>query len=127
MAVALPEHVIAEFFSALDGLDVAAIGELLGDEVAMVDEVTRGWIRGKASVLSSLAPTFAAVQSIQSTVSDVHVDASTDSAVVTCVLDQTYVIDGSSTHIAAPTSYALRRAIDTRRIVVMHSVPLANS
>ena len=71
------------------------------------------------------APTFAAMQSIRSTLSDLHVSAGTDVATVTCMLDQTYVLDGKSTTIRAPTTSTLRRVNENWRIVVMHSVPFA--
>ena len=120
-----PEKIFNDLFKAVDHLDLAAVAGLLADDVALVDELTKKWLRRKEVVLAYLAPTFAAMQSIQSTLSDLHVSVGTDVATVTCMLDQTYVLDGKSTTIRAPTTSTLRRVNENWRIVVMHSVPFA--
>ncbi len=126
MSELAPEKSVIDLFAALDRLDVAAVGELLADDASMVDEITKKWMRGKDTVLASLTPTFAAMQSIRSTLSDLHTYEAVESATVTCVLDQTYVLDGTSTTITSPTTCVLRRVGGTWRMVVMHSVPLAD-
>lgn len=125
MTQSAADTTVIDLFAALDRLDLPALGELLADDVSMVDEISRKWLRGKDAVLASLAPTFAAVQSIRSTLSDLCSSAIDGCTTVTCVLDQTYVIDGAATTITAPTTCVLRRADNAWKIVVMHSVPLA--
>ena len=125
MASAPADATVTKLFAALDRLDLPALAELLAEDVSMVDEISRKWLRGKDAVLASLAPTFAAVQSIQSSISDLRANEGAGYATVTCMLDQRYVIDGEATTITAPTTCVLRDATDGWQIVVMHSVPLA--
>ena len=125
MPSAQPEKIFNDLFRAVDHLDLAAVAGLLADDVALVDELTKKWLRRKEVVLAYLAPTFAAMQSIRYTLYDLHVSVGTDVATVTCMLDQTYVLDGKSTTIRAPTTSTLRRVNENWRIVVMQSVPFA--
>ncbi len=47
-----------------------------------------------------------------------------DAGLVTCVLDQTYRMQGKEQRITAPTSMALRRVGDEWKIALFHSMPL---
>lgn len=125
MSQSAAETTVLNAFAAIDRLDLAGLGELLADDASLVDEISRKWLHGKDTALAALAPTFDAVQSIRSTLSDLRSHAMADCTTVTCVLDQTYVINGTATTIVAPTTCVLRRDNGPWRIVVMHSVPLA--
>jgi len=62
---------------------------------------------------------------IRSTLSDLHVAKIGDVGIVTLVLDQEYDVGGQRTSIHAPTSIVVRRVDGDWRMVLLHSVPLA--
>ena len=47
-----------------------------------------------------------------------------DSGMLTCIVEQTYTLEGRQQHVAAPTSVVLRREGEAWRIVLFHSIPL---
>jgi uncharacterized protein (TIGR02246 family) len=118
--------VVTALFRSIDARDAAAVAELLTDDAAMADEMSKGWVRGKAQIQESVAATFAAVESITSAVSDVVIRESADHATVTLMLTQSYVLDGRQGAIVAPTSLMLERGDGTWLICVMQSSPLAD-
>ena len=125
IAVAANEIVNA-LFRSIDARDAAAVAELLTDDAAMADEMSKGWVRGKAQIREFVGSTFAAVESISSAVSDVVIRESADHATVTLMLTQSHVLDGQHGSIVAPTSLLLERCEGNWLISVMQSSPLAD-
>jgi uncharacterized protein (TIGR02246 family) len=122
-----PKSVVLEAFEAIDRLDPHAYIDMMAEDVSQVDEVTRRWLRGKTNVSAAIIPIFARVTSIKSALSDVHVSLANDMAIVTCVLDQIYDLDGQSTAIVAPTTCVLRRGNGDWKIVLFHSLPFSEA
>ena len=120
-----PTNTLHALFRAIDTQDAAAIAELLTDDAAMVDELSKGWVRGKARIRDFVGATFAAVDSISSALSDVVIRDSRDHATATFTLTQSYVLNGRQAAIVAPTSVMLERSGGSWLISVMHSVPPA--
>jgi len=125
IAVAAP-GIVNALFRSIDARDAAAVAELLTDDAAMADEMSKGWVRGKEQIQEFVRTTFAAVESVTSAVSDVVIRESTDHATVTLMLTQSYVLDGSQGSIVAPTSLMLERSEGNWLISVMQSSPLAD-
>lgn len=118
--------IVNALFRSIDARDAAAVAELLTDDAAMADEMSKGWVRGRAQIQEFVATTFAAVESINSAVSDVVIRESADHATVTLMLTQSYVLDGQQNSIVAPTSLMLERGEGTWLISVMQSSSLAD-
>jgi uncharacterized protein (TIGR02246 family) len=118
--------IVNALFRSIDARDAAAVAELLTDDAAMADEMSKGWVRGKAQIQEFVGTTFAAVETITSAVSDVVIRESADHATVTLMLTQSYVLDGKQGSIVAPTSLMLERGDGNWLISVMQSSALAD-
>lgn len=121
-----PEETVSRLFRAFDTLDTGAIEALFGEGAQGVDELSGGWRRGAESLREYLSMLQSSgLSDIHSETSDVHTTELGDAAaVVTLVLDQTYVLEGERQAIHAPTTIVLRREGDGWLVVLVHSVPL---
>src|SRR3954452_7674420 len=118
------EQQAQRIFELVDSMDTTAMAALITDDAQGVDEISRGWMRGRASLEAYFAELDGMVDEVQSRPSDIHVTEGGDAGVVTCVVDQAYTMDGREQRITAPTSMTFRREAGEWRIVVFHSVPL---
>jgi ketosteroid isomerase-like protein len=119
------ESTARELFEALDQKDFDRIVRLATDDVQGVDEISRGWLRGRAAMEAYFRSMDQQVSNIQSTLSDIHAVEHGDVGIVTLVLDQEYDIGGQRSSINAPTSIVARRVNGSWRVALLHSVPLA--
>ena len=122
-----PKSLIFEAFKAVDTADADALLAMMADDITQVDEISKKWSRGKAEVAAVIRPMFDLVKSIKSSISDVHVQTSNDMAIVTFMLDQSYVYEGQQVVIVAPTSCVLREEKGVWKFVLIHSMPFAES
>lgn len=122
-----PKSLIFEAFKAVDTADADALLAMMADDITQVDEISKKWSRGKAEVAAVIRPMFDLVKSIKSSISDVHVQTSNDMAIVTFMLDQSYVYEGQQVVIVAPTSCVLRQEKGVWKFVLIHSMPFAES
>ena len=122
-ATALEQHV-RRIFELVDSMDTHAMAEMIADDGQGVDEISRGWMRGRDTIEQYFAQLENMVEGVSSRVSDVHVSEWGDTGVVTCVVNQTYTMGGQEQEITAPTSITFRREGDDWKIAVFHSVPL---
>jgi ketosteroid isomerase-like protein len=126
MAVASPLELMArELFEALDRKDFERIVRLATDDVQGVDEISRGWLRGRAAMEVYFKSLGEQASNIRSTLSDIHAVEFGDVGILTLVVDQEYDMGGQRTSIHAPTSIVVRRVDGDWRMVLLHSVPLA--
>ena len=126
MAVASElESIARELFEALDRKDFDRIVGLATDDVQGVDEISRGWLRGRAAMEAYLKSLGEQVSNVRSTLTDIHAVEMGDVGIVTLVLDQEYDMAGQHTSIHAPTSIVVRRVDGGWRVALLHSVPLA--
>jgi uncharacterized protein (TIGR02246 family) len=124
-ATVSPEETVTALFQAFDTLDPDAIEPLFAADPQGVDEMSRGWLRGRDKLHGYLQQIKeAGLSDVQSDVSDVHATEWGDASVVTCMLDQSYVVGGERQSIHAPTTIVLRREDGAWRVAVVHSVPL---
>lgn len=119
------ESIAHELFDALDRKDFERISSAATDDVQGVDELSRGWMRGRAAMEAYFASLGDQVSNVRSTLSDVHAIEVDDVGIVTLVLDQEYDAGGQHASIHAPTSIVARRVDGEWRIALLHSVPLA--
>jgi ketosteroid isomerase-like protein len=108
----------------LDAMEVDALGAMLTDDAQSVDEITRGWTRGRAAIDAYLDQLRGTVSDIQSHARDLHATGWGDTGIVTFVLEQTYMLNGTQQALQAPTSIVFRRIRDAWRVALIHTVPL---
>jgi ketosteroid isomerase-like protein len=119
------ESLARELFDSLDRKDFERIMRLATDDVQGIDEISRGWLRGRAAMDGYLKSLGQQVSNIRSTLSELHTVEVGDVGILTLVLDQEYDMGGKRTSIHAPTSIVARRVDGDWRMVLLHSVPLA--
>ena len=119
------EGIVQELFVAVDKLDVPGVAALVADDAQMVEEISRKWTRGKANVEATFADAASMVSNITSKVSEFHTVVTGDTAIVTCILDQTYTFEGNEVTIYAPTSVGFSKSQGVWKISLLHSVPLS--
>jgi ketosteroid isomerase-like protein len=118
------EQQVRRIFELLDAMDTDGMAAMLTDDAQGVDEISRGWMRGKDALEQYFGQLQGMVEGVSSRVRDVHTVESGDCGIVTCVVDQVYTMGGQEQDITAPTSITLRREGDDWKIAVFHSVPL---
>ena len=126
----MPEHTgsleqrVGRLLELLDAMDMDGLGAMVTDDVQSVDEITRGWTRGRAAVESHLAKLKGSVSEVHSRMSDAREAVWGDVGLVTFVLDQVYTMDGQQQSISAPTSILFRRESSDWKIALIHTVPI---
>jgi SnoaL-like domain len=118
------QQTVSRLLERLDAMDLEALGGMVDDEVQGVDEIARGWMRGRPAIERYLSQLKDTVSDVRSRMSDVQEDAWGDAGLVTFVLDQTYTLGGQQQTISAPTSIVFRRRESDWKIVLIHTVPL---
>lgn len=114
-----------ELFDALDRKDFERIVRLATDDVQGIDEISHGWLRGRAAMEAYFKSLGEQVSNIRSTLGDVHAVELGDVGIITLVLNQEYDMGSKRASIHAPTSIVVRRVDGDWRMVLLHSVPLA--
>jgi ketosteroid isomerase-like protein len=120
-----PQQLVIDTFKDLDALDFESLFTKLADDIETVDELTQKWNRGRAAVETTFEALKGVISDIKSEVSDFNVITMGDSAVVTCVLKQSYLLEGNHVSIVSPTTSVLRHENGGWKFVVIHSIPLA--
>jgi ketosteroid isomerase-like protein len=119
------ETVARQFTTSLDALDVDALVSVLADDVEGVEEISRQWLRGRDAVAGYMRELATQVSDIRTTLRDVNERVWGDVGVITCWLDQTYTYQGDAVRISAPTTLLFRLDAREWKLVLFHSVPLA--
>src|SRR5439155_4578915 len=97
-ATDLEQHV-RRIFELVDSMDTHAMAEMIADDGQGVDEISRGWMRGRDTIEQYFAQLENMVEGVSSRVSDVHTTEWGDAGVVTCVVHQTYTMGGQEQEI----------------------------
>ena len=108
----------------LDALDTKSLAEMPTDDAQSVDEITRGWTRGRAAIEGYLSQLEESVSDVHSQMSDIQETVWGDVGLVTFVLNQTYKMEGQEQSISAPTSMVLRRQNGDWKVALIHTVPI---
>ncbi len=119
-----PVQALEEFLSALAAGDDEGVLTLLSDNAAGIDEVSRAWLYGKQELTDYVRDLLEGLSDLSSRLTEVHEDIVGDTAFVTAILEQTYLLDGVAQTIVAPASFGLRRHDGTWRICLFHATPL---
>jgi hypothetical protein len=113
-----------QFFAAFERGDGDALAAALASDSQGVDELTRRWIRGRDEVASYVRELVSMVTGVKSTFSDVHEIIDGDTGVLTCWMDQDYVVEGAAQHVSAPTTVLFTRESGEWKVSLFHSVPM---
>lgn len=108
----------------LDSLDMDGLAAMFTDDAQGVDEISRGWTRGRAALEAYLAHLQGTVTDVRSRLSDFQAITWADTGLVTFVLDQTYSMNGQEQRLSAPTSLVFHRQEDGWKVALIHSVPI---
>ena len=119
------ERAAGSFVADLDSLDRERILAWLGEDAQSVDEVSRQWLRGTDAVRDYIGGLVGAVSEVHTELRDGEERLWGDTGVYTCWIDQHYVLDGTAQQISAPTTLVFRRQGADWKLVLFHSVPLA--
>lgn len=118
------QQTVSRLLEFLDAMNLDALATLVDDEVQSIDEITRGWVRGRSAMNGYLSQLQDTVSDVRSEMSDVQEKAWGDTGLVTFTLDQTYTMDGQRQQISAPTSVVFQRRENEWKIMLIHTVPL---
>ena len=119
-----PEQRVRRMLESLDAMDLDALRPMIAEDAQSVDEITRGWTRGRAAIEAYLGQLMNSVSAVHSEMSDAEELVWGDIGLVTFVLDQTYTMDGQKQTISAPTSILVRRQDADWMIELIHTVPI---
>ena len=111
---------------ALDTKDQVALLQLVDEDVQATDELTCGWVRGRHALEAKLLQLFPRIADIHSTIADHGVRVIDRIEIETFMLHQSYVLDGIEHVIEAPTTIVWHATPAGWRVVLFHSVPLAD-
>lgn len=117
------EQVARRVFELLDEMDLESISNLLADDAQGIDEISRKWMRGREALDAYFDQLKGTVSDVRSELSDLHAVEWGDVGLMTCVLNQSYTMDGEQESVSAPTSMVFRRQDDEWRIALIHTVP----
>ena len=116
---------VKRLFETFDRQDVTALKSLMAEDIQGVDEISRRWLRGKASIdeyFEMLRD--AGVADIRSRPAGLTVKQWDDVAVVTCMVNQSYKANGKAVDIEVPTTVLYRLVNDDWKIQLIHGVAL---
>jgi ketosteroid isomerase-like protein len=113
-----------QLLGVLDSMELSEIGSMLSEDAQSVDEISRGWRRGRDSIAAYMTQLQDTVTDVHSQMSDTHEAVWGDVGLVTFVLEQSYTMDGQKRTLEAPTSVLFRREDGDWRIALIHTVPL---
>jgi len=115
---------VRTFLERLDAMDIESLGSTLTEDAQSVDEITRGWTRGRAAIEAYLSQLKDTVSHVHSEMKDPQESDWGDVGLITFVLEQTYTMEGQQQSISAPTSILFRRENDDWKIALIHTVPI---
>lgn len=120
-----PISVVEELLAALAVGDEEGILSRFSEDVQGIDEISRGWLRGKPAMAEYVRGLLASTAKIASRLDDVHEVVVGDAAFITCRLSQWYELDGEPQAIEVPSTFGLLRSDGRWLICLFHSVPMA--
>ena len=120
------EQETRHFLELLDSLDMSGLAAMFTDDAQGVDEISRGWRRGRAALEAYLAQLEGTVTDVRSRLTDFHATTWADIGLVTFVLDQTYNMNGQEQSLSAPTSLLFHRQDGGWKVALVHSVPISD-
>lgn len=118
------QDVIAQVLVGIDAGDIARVMSAYTEDAVGIDEVSRGWMRGRDQIADYTNNLLAELSSCTSRLSDVHESVIGDVAVVTAILSQDYFWRGEAQSVEMPATIVLRRDEGEWRIMLFHALPI---
>jgi ketosteroid isomerase-like protein len=115
---------LEDFFAAFERGDGDALAAAVASDAQGVDEISRRWIRGTDEVRTYVRGLVSMVSGVKTVFSDGSETIDGDSGLLTCWMEQDYLVDGAMQHVSAPTTVMFRRASDGWKMSLFHSIPL---
>jgi ketosteroid isomerase-like protein len=119
------ENIVTQIFKSLDDLDTSNAVKWFADDIQMVDEISGKWTRGKNHAEKAFTDALQVVSDIHSKVSEFYTVMTDETALLTCLLTQTYIFHGNPVSLVAPTTVAFRRENGEWKVILLHSLPVA--
>jgi ketosteroid isomerase-like protein len=119
------ENIVTQLFKSVDDLDIPNVVKWFADDIQMVEEISGKWTRGKNHAEKAFLDALEVASDFHSKGSEFYTVMSGESALLTCLLTQTYIYKGNPVSIVAPTTVAFRRENGEWKIILLHSLPLA--
>lgn len=119
------ENIVTQMFQSLDDLDAPNVVKWFAHDIQMVEEISGKWTRGKNHAEKAFTDSLQVVSDIHSKISEFYTVMTDETALLTCLLTQTYIYQGNPVSLVAPTTVAFRRENGEWKIILLHSLPLA--
>jgi ketosteroid isomerase-like protein len=118
------EAATRRYFDFVDQKDAEAVIQAGTEDIQVVDEISRRWMRGIDELGAYIRGLLKMVDDVHTSITDVHENSIGDIGIVTCWIDQDYSLKGEAKHVSAPTTVAFRRENEAWKVLLFHSVPL---
>lgn len=118
------QETIAQILQGIDTGDIDQVMAAYTEDAAGIDEISRGWMRGRDQIADYTANLLAELSDCTSQLTDVHEAVIGDMAVVTAVLTQNYVWSGEAQSVEMPATFVLRREDGEWRVMLFHALPI---
>lgn len=119
------ESVVRTMLDAFAKQDISLATENTTADVQGIDEISRHWMRGQKEMTAYFEQLMGMVTDVHSDLVDVNESIDGDIGVLTAMLEQDYTLEGTKTHITAPTTVVLRKEGGAWKMALFHSIPLA--
>lgn len=111
-------------FDAAERRDTEGTVRSFAADAQGIDEITRRWVRGRNQFAEYVRELFKDVDEIHTRLADVHELVHGEFGLLTCWIEQDYVLKGVPTHVSAPTTCVFQREGTIWKMVLFHSLPL---
>lgn len=118
------EIAVRQMFTAFDRKNFQDALRVFANNTQVVDEITRKWIRGHEGVAEYVQQLEPVLEGIHTEINDVHEQVWGEVGLMTCWVEQDYILEGKPQHISSPATVVLRREGSEWRIILFHAIPL---
>jgi ketosteroid isomerase-like protein len=119
--LAAPEQRLREFWAHFDAKDYQALVAMMTDEALETDDFSRTWLRGPAAIAENFARIGERYEDSHTLLRDVNVTETSDTAVLTCVVQYQMRWDREPFSVDAPTTMIFTREPDEWKITLLHT------
>ncbi|MFI0433045.1 MAG: YybH family protein [Candidatus Nanopelagicales bacterium] len=118
------QQAIRQVLEGIDSGDATRVIDAYTEDAVGIDEVSRGWLRGRDQIASYTTALLGQLQSCSSELLDVHESVTGDIALVTAILRQEYTLGGEAQSVQMPATFVLRRDGGRWRVLLFHALPI---
>jgi ketosteroid isomerase-like protein len=115
------EQLSREFWAHFDAKDWEALLAMMTPDAMETDDLAGGWLRGPAAIGEHFAGMGPRYEDSHTTLEDVEVAETTDTAVITCVVHYEMRWDGQPGTWRWPTTMIFKRQAGEWRLALVHT------